>query len=134
MRLPSSGVPRFVLGLGLLAFLAMDARGARACVNVTKADLDENVRNLKIAEAALEANEQAKAKLFWTAANRFLVEDRASIDPRDGKVHSPDGSKIDPPEPGLYRRAGRIQALLRSRGAKSTAADRESAAKVFEAE
>jgi hypothetical protein len=121
-----------LLGIVLVAATALIAPRADACINVTQADLDESVRNLKIAESSLEANDLANAKRWVQAAITFLDDAKANIDPKDGKVHSPGGSAIAPPDPRLYRRAARIRALLRARAPKPAATDREDAVKIFE--
>jgi hypothetical protein len=118
----------------VLTTLLFGVRPADACVNVTKADLDESVRNLKIADAALEADDLAKARKWLAPVLTFLSDAKNAIDPKDGMVHGPDRLVVPPPEPGLYRRAARIRALVRARDPKSSAADREAAMKIFEKE
>lgn len=123
----------FVLAtLGLT--LALASPPAHACVNVTKADLDTTVKNVKAAEAALESGDLAKVRFWLDPALRVLGDVQHAIDPRDGKVHAPDGSKTDPPDPSLRRRAMRVDALSISRNPKGTAEGRELALKKFETE
>jgi hypothetical protein len=120
--------------LAVAAVLVLRCGAADACINVTKADLDESVRSLKIAEGALEGGDLPKATRWLDAASRFLEDVKHSIDPEDGKVHSPQGAPFPPPDAGLYRRAARLRALIRSRSPKATPPEREAAVQLFEKE
>lgn len=128
----TSRVPRASVVCALIAFALLGARPAEACANATQEDLDKSVANLKIADAALELNELAKARLFVTPAITYLSDAKAMTDPKDGKVHLPDGTIGPTPEPGLFRRVARIRALIRSRDPQSTSAVREEAVRMFE--
>src|SRR4051812_17594452 len=113
-----------VLGLLALAALAL-AHPADACINATQEFLDESIRNVKIADAAVEVDDFAKARKWIDPVLVYFANVKELTDPKDGKVHLPEG-KIGPtPDPGLVRRVARVRALVRSRDPKSTNALRE---------
>jgi hypothetical protein len=130
----SRGLTPSALAIALIAFALLGGRPAEACVNATQEDLDKSVANLKIADAAVEVNELAKARLFLEAVLAYLSDAKAATDPKDGKVHLPDGTIGPTPDPGLIRRVARLRALVRSRDPKSTSAVREEAVRMFERE
>lgn len=103
------------------------------CLNITRAELDANVKKVKAADVSLEDGDLVKARRLAGEAIRFFENAVHSVDPADGKVHTPEGDVFAAPDPGLKRRAIRIDALAMSRAAKSPV-DRESAAKRFEAD
>ena len=123
-------------GTGLVVALALGivvlpASPARACFNVTQAQVDANTKKVKAAEASLEAEDHAAAHKAASEAIGFLKMAKMAVH-GDGKLRSPDDKPVDPPDPNLLRRAHRIDALAVSRGAKSSPADRENAMKSFE--
>lgn len=122
------------LAIVTVATLALGGRPAEACTNVTQADMDQSIRNLKIADAALEVDDFAKARKWVEPVIVYLNNVKSSIDPKDGMVHGPDGAIAPAPDPGLYRRTARLRSLLRSRDPKSTDAERESGLKMYEQE
>jgi hypothetical protein len=104
------------------------------CVNATQEARDESVRNLKIADAAVEANELDKARKWLEPVLVYLNDVKAATDPKDGKVHLPDGTIGPTPDPAFVRRVWRVRALIRARDPKSTPAVRAEARAMFERE
>ena len=105
-----------------------------ACVNATQDALDENVRNVKIAAAAVDVDDFDKARKWLGPVLQYLADVKAATDPKDGKVHLPDGGIGPTPDPGFVRRVARVRALVRSRDPKSTQAVREEGLTMFEHE
>lgn len=104
------------------------------CVNATQEARDESVRNLKIADAAVDVLDFAKAKKWLEPVLVYLGDVKASTDPKDGKVHLPDGTIGPSPDPAFVRRVWRVRALIRTRDPKSTPAVREEGLGMFEKE
>lgn len=121
-----------VLFLAFTTLAMLCGRPADACINATKADMDQSVRNLKIADAALEVDDFVKARRWIEVVLVYLSDAKSLIDPKDGMVHLPDGTTAPAPDPGLIRRTARIRALIRSRDPKSTSTVREEAMTMFE--
>lgn len=97
------------------------------CLNATQADMEQSVKNLKVVDAALEANDLDKAKKWLDWVYGYLNDAKKA---EERNLHI-DGPPVPPP-PGLVRRAARARALLLSRDPKSTAANREEAKKIYE--
>ena len=101
--------------------LALDhAPPAEACGNVTHEEIDAGVKNVKIAAAALEAEDLARAKRLASAAASVLSM-------ADEKTHGP-RADLD----GVYRRALRIAALATSRLGTASAQEKRHALDLFE--
>lgn len=123
------------LGILLASVIAcaasLTASDAHACFNVTRADVDANVKKVKSAQTALDAEDLATARTLAGQAIGFLQSVPHGLHP-DGKLRDLGNKPVDPPDPSLLRRAKRIDALAQSRAAKATAADRDEAVKRFE--
>lgn len=112
----------------LVAFVLI----ALGCINATQEALDESVRNMKIAEGALEVDDYDKARKWLGPVIRYLSDVEESTDKKDGKVRSPDGKVQPAPTPEFIRRVYRVRALVRSRDPKSDQAARDEGLAMFE--
>src|SRR5205823_5412782 len=97
--------------LSALALTLHHTPPAEACGNVTREEVDAGVKNVKLAAAALEAEDVARAKRIATDAANVIGQS-------DDMTHH---ARAD--LEGVYRRAVRIEALATSRLATASAQD-----------
>lgn len=122
---------RALLTTMLIAAGLAAAPRADACFNTTQAEVDGQVKKVKSAEAALDAEDQVGARRILGDTIKFLVEARMLT--KDGVLAQGKG-ELKAPDPGLLRRAYRIDALAQSRMTKGNASAREAAVKTMEKE